>query len=182
MLVTDVFQGDPAAAAGIAAGDIITAVNGEAVETTRDLTRKIADIAVGAKVRVDVVRDGKTLDFSVTIAKREEDLIAGRRQNGGAPERESDQLGLVVSELSEERARRMNLSETTGVVVTEVAPDGKAAEAGVEVGDVVKEINHVAVASVEDFNRVLSELNSGETAQFFIRRLNQGFVVIKVTK
>jgi serine protease Do len=179
VFVADVFKGDPADAAGIKARDIIVEINGQKVETSRQLTALIANIPVGQTAKVKVLRDGQTKTFNVKIAKRDDAKTASRTP---APEKREDLLGLRVSNLTPEVAQRFGIAETAGVVVTEVQPGSAAEEAGVRAGDVVKEINRQAVESVRDFEAILKKADGGEAVSFFIWRKNSGFLVIKVKR
>ena len=69
-----------------------------------------------------------------------------------------------------------------GVIITDVAAESKAEEAGFQAGDVVKEINHDTVATVRDYHERVTRAAAGEMLQFFIRRSGQGFIVIKISK
>ena len=178
VLVTEVFPGDPADLAGIKPKDIILSVNGKEVDTARQLTGMIADIGVGDTAQIKINRNGKTQTLDVKIAKREDNKILGR----STQEKEQAQIGIQVSEITPETARRFNLKDTSGVIVVGVDPESKAAEAGMQVHDVIREINHKNVASVSDFNKTINEIPEGETINLFIRRMNRGFLVIKITK
>jgi serine protease Do len=178
VLVTEVFPGDPADLAGIKPKDIILSVNGKAVDSARHLTGMIADTGVGDKIQIKINRDGKTRTIDVKIAKREDAKIADR----STQEKEHDQLGIQVSEITPETARRFNLKEDKGVIVVGVDPESKAAEAGLQVHDIIREVNHKEITSVSDLNKVINEIPEGETINLFIRRLNRGFLVIKITK
>jgi serine protease Do len=178
VLVTEVFPGDPADLAGIKPKDIILSVNGKAVDTARQLTSMIANISVGDTIQIKVNRNGKTRMFDVKIAKREETKISRRSTR----EKEQGQLGIQVSEITPETARRFNLKDDKGVMVAGVDPDSKAAEAGLQMHDVIREINHKNITSVSDFNKAINEIPEGGTINLFIRRLNRGFLVIKITK
>lgn len=178
VLVTEVFPGDPADLAGIKPKDIILSVNGKAVDSARQLTGMIADTSVGDTIQIKINREGKTRTIDVKIAKREETKIAGRNSQ----KKEQDQLGIRVSEITPETARRFNLKDTKGVIVVGVAPESKAAEAGLQIHDVIREINHKNITSVSDVNETINEIPEGETINLFIRRLNRGFLVIKIIK
>ena len=178
VLVTEVFPGDPADLAGIKPKDIILSVNGKAVDNARQLTGMIADIRVGDKIQIKINRSGKTQNIDVKIAKREETKIIGR----STQEREQTQLGIQASEITPETARRFNLKDTAGVIVVGVDPESKAAEAGLQVHDVIREINHKNITSVSDLNKTIDAIPQGETINLFIRRMNRGFLVIKITK
>ncbi|MCP4111062.1 MAG: DegQ family serine endoprotease [Desulfobacteraceae bacterium] len=179
-LVTEVFEGDPAGEAGIEPKDIIVEVNGKKIETTRDLTRIIAEIGVGDKAEVKVLRDGKEKTFKVKIAKREDAKLYSR---GSQKESAEDELGISVSTLTPETARRFNIKETEkGVVVASVKQGSKAEEAGVMMGDIIKEVNHKTVKTVDDFTGAIGSVKTGEPVQLFVRRLNAGFIVLKLVK
>ena len=178
VLVTEVFPGDPADLAGIKPKDIILSINGKAVESARQLTSMIADISVGDTIQIKINRNGKAQTIDVKIAKREETKILGRNTQ----EREQSQLGIQASEITPETARRFNLKDTAGIIVVGVDPESKAAEAGLQVHDVIREINHKNITSLNDFNKMIDGIPKGETINLFIRRLNRGFLVIKITK
>ena len=178
VLVTEVFPGDPADLAGIKPKDIILSVNGKAVDSARQLTGMIADISVGGTIQIKINRNGKTRTIDVKIAKREDAKITSRSTRKG----EQAQLGIHVSEITPETARRFNLKDTKGVIVVGVDPESKAAEAGLQIHDIIREINHKNITSVSDLNKTINEIPEGETINLFIRRLNRGFLVIKITK
>ncbi len=178
VLVTEVFKGDPADRAGIRAKDIIVEVNGEKIETSRDLTRIIAETRVGSTADVTVLRDGGTKRFDVEIAKREDDRLLSK---GPRSERE-DALGIRVSEMTPEMAEKFGVPDAEGVVVTGVESGSKGMEAGVLKGDVIKEINHAPIKSVEDYAAAIDKADAGDQINMFIRRMNVGFVVVKLTK
>ena len=178
VLVTEVFPDDPADLAGIKPKDVIISVNGKTVDSARLLTGMIADTHVGDTIQIKINRDGKTRTIDVKIAKREETKIAGR----STQEKEQGPLGIQVSEITPETARRFNLKDAKGVIVTGVDPESKAAEAGLQIHDIIREINHKNITSVSDLNKTIDEIPEGETINLFIRRLNRGFLVIKITK
>jgi serine protease Do len=178
VLVTEVFKGDPADAAGIQPKDVIISVNGQKVEATRELTRIIANIGVGDRATVSVIRDGRQKTFIVEIAKREEERIAAR---GSGPE-EDDQLGIRVEEISPDIARRFDMKDDRGVIVADIAQGSKGDQAGIRPGDIVKEINHHPIRSVEDYAQGIDKVKEGEEIQFFIRRTGMGFLVVKLIK
>ncbi len=66
--------------------------------------------------------------------------------------------------------------------MTGVEPGGKAEESGVQMGDIIKEINHHGITTVEDFTQAISKIKDGESINMFIRRRNREFLVVKMTK
>jgi len=178
VLVTEVFPDDPADKAGIEPQDIILSINGIEVGTSREITSMIADLGVGETVKIKALRNGKTRTFSVKIAKREETRISARSTR----KEKQTELGISVENVTPEIARRFNLKNAKGVIVSAVEPDSKANEAGVRKLDIIKEINHKSIATVSDLNKVISEIKKDEPIRMFIWRTNRGFLVIKMTK
>jgi serine protease Do len=179
VLVTEVFSGDPADLAGIKAKDVILEVNGKAVETTRDLTGLVADLKVGEKAEVTVLRDSQRKTFEVTIAKRKDERILSRQFQ---QEKENGAFGIKVENLTPEIASRFSIKEETGVIVSDVTSGSKGAEAGVMVGDIIKEVNHQEVKNVDEYLKAVDSVDTGDAVQMFIKRANVGFLVIKMTK
>ena len=85
VLVTKAFPGDPAEKAGIRAKDIILAVNGKKVDSSRELSRTIAESAVGQATELLVLRDGTEKEFAIELGKRPEDH-GGRSKPGSSEE------------------------------------------------------------------------------------------------
>ena len=178
VFVAEVFEGDPAAEAGIQAKDIIIAVNDNKIENSRQLTGMIAQLKVGEKAKVTVLRGGKKKNYNVKIAKRPEKRLAGRR----APQQQQEQFGIRVSNLTAELAQRFNLAENAGVIVSGVESGSKGAEAGIRVGDIIKEVNHKAIENVNDYSDALEDIEEGESINLFVWRKNAGFLVVKLKK
>jgi len=179
VLVADVFKGDPAAEAGIQAKDIILEVNDHKIETSRQLTAMIADLKVGEDAKVDVFRNGKIKTFHIKLAKRDDQRLTSRST---PKEREVEKFGIRVAELTPEITQRFGIDDITGVIVINVESDGKGAEAGVQMGDIIKEINHRIIESVEDYTAAMDKIKDDESVNLFIWRKNAGFMVIKLNK
>ncbi len=155
-LVAAVVPGGPAATAGIRQGDVILAFGARPIRQMRELPRVVAESVVGRPVPVTVWRRGETLEVTVTPAELppDEELArlaappapAGPRAQASLPD-----LGLTVATLDEALRARFRLDEKAeGVVVTEVAPDGLAARAGLRPGDRVLEIDSEEVRTPAD--------------------------------
>ncbi|MBU1162542.1 MAG: Do family serine endopeptidase, partial [Proteobacteria bacterium] len=178
VLVTEVFPGDPADAAGIKAKDIVLSINGKKVENTRELSKLIADTSVGDIVKIKVLRNGIEKTFPVKIVKREDERVASQTPSKG----NDYELGIRVSELTSEITRHFEITEISGVIVIDVEPESQGAQAGVMVGDIIKEINHQPITTVKDYKKEIKELKKGDSILMFIKRINAGYVVVKLTK
>jgi serine protease Do len=178
VLVSEVFPGDPADKAGIRSKDIILEVNGEKIETSRELTRIIAGFHVGEVVKITVLRDSKEKTFKVKIVKRQQ----GDRASRSIPYKEQEAFGIRVSNLTPEIARKFDIQETEGVVVTGVQPDSRRHDEGIQVGDIIKEINHRSINTVDDYEDATQKVKKGDTVVMLVKRANSGFFVIKLTR
>jgi serine protease Do len=178
VFVAEVFEGDPAEQAGMRAKDIIVEINGQKIENSRQLTGMVADFGVGEKIKIKVLRDGQPMQFNIRIAKRDETRIAERREPNQPPG--DERFGLRVQEMTPDIAQRFNLNETGGVVVIEVENGGTAEAAGVRIGDVIKEIDHRSIETLEDYRTALENIDDGASVSLFIWRRGVGFMVLKL--
>ncbi len=180
VLVTQVFEGDPADKAGIEPHDVILSVNGQPVDSARELSKAVADLQVGEKANIKINRKGDMQTVEVEIAKRDEDRTASMQGEGGTES--SDALGIEVNDITENMAQRFNLPNRNGVIIVNVAPDSKAKEAGLRKGDIIREINHQPINSAADYEAALSRVDKGESIQLYVKRAQRGYIVIKLTK
>ena len=166
-LVADVTAGGPAEKAGIERGDVIVAFGGKKIKEMNELPYIVATTPVGTKVDVEIIRRGERRVVSATIAELKEDA-----EGGPGPTREevTPNLGMTVQELTPELARNYGLTETSGLVVTEVKPGGPAAEAGIRRGDALLEVDQTPVGDLGTFQEKLREYNKGDTVLFLIKR------------
>jgi serine protease Do len=142
VVVNEVSDDSPASRAGIRPGDIITAFDDARVRDVTAFRLRVADTPVEKRVSVALLRDGKPMNVSVTLANREVMLAqaTGRpRPSPGVPEEAAPaDLGMTVRALNEQE--REVLPETVkGVVVTQVDPAGAAGTAGIEEGELILE-------------------------------------------
>jgi serine protease Do len=174
VLVANVIPGDPADEAGIKPHDIILKVNGEKVETSRDLTAKSAKLTVGEKAKVTVLRDGKEKTLTVKVDKRPLTLAAA---DAPQPKKETE-YGFQVADLTPEMARRFNMEENRGVVVVGVNANSKADKAGIQKGDLILEVNRQDVESVSEFKKRIRNDKGANGIDLLVKRLQTGYVVI----
>ncbi len=161
VIVSNVQTGSAAEKAGIKRGDIITAINGIAIEDSNELRNKIAGTTPGSDVKITVVRDGQQQEVT---AKLDEYKVEGAKpdttEENGNPDgqNQNGKLGLSLQPVSPEIARQLGLPNgTSGVAVTDIDPNGAAAESGIARGDVIMEVNRQPVGSLEDVKSALDK-------------------------
>jgi len=178
VLVTKVFPGDPAEKAGLRDKDVILEVNGKKVDSSRELSRMIAESPVGEKTQLLVLRDGAEKKFAIELGKRPEAMTVAH-----SPEvQKKNPLGIAVSDLTPEIIQQFRLQAEKGVMVVGVEPDSKGEEAGVLPGDLIKEINHSEVTDVDQYLKEMGKYQEGETISLYILRSNRGYLAITLTK
>jgi serine protease Do len=152
VLIGDVSPDTPGARAGLKRGDVVLEVNGQAVDQANQLQLQISQMAPGTPVKLQIWRDGKAQDLTVTLGELPEkaEKTSEGENSGGALE------GVDVQNLTPEIAQQLNLSAgTRGVVVTSVDPASPAAASGLERGVVIQEVNHKPVSNIAQFRQAL---------------------------
>lgn len=159
-LIADVTKTGPAEKAGIEPGDVVIEFNGKQVREMRDLPRIVADTEIGKKVPVKIFRKGKELEITAEVGRLEdgEKVVAQQDStSGGAPAPAvTTALGMTVSSMTDELREKFKIdAEIKGAVVTEVTPDGPAADKKLEPGDVITEAGEKAVTGAADISAAI---------------------------
>jgi len=153
-IVSGVQPGSPAEKGGVRRGDVITAIDGQTVRDYNALRNQIAQTAPGSDVRLTVLRDGTDQTVTVKLGELEaRDTPAAGRQ----PSSDETGYGMGVEPLTRERARQLNVTAASGLVVTQVDPSGRAAAAGLRSGDVVEEVDGTPVTTVDALRSALGQ-------------------------
>jgi len=163
-VVVDVFAGSPAEAAGLKPGDRVTAVNGRPVQRYQQILRRVALLAPGAIVKIDVTRAGRSFDFTATLTQRpSQDAIKALNSGGRV-----DALGIAVRVLDPNAAAAMGVEP--GLRIEAVVPGSPAERAGIASGDIITEVNRVTVGNMAQFDVALTESEPGEPVLLKVRR------------
>ena len=179
-LVADVMSDGPAAKAGLRRGDVIVGFNGHKVQDSTELPRLVATIAPGTKVSVDVLRSGKKLTIPVTLGTLAEEKEASAKLQ---PSDVEESLGLHVETITPDLVRSLRLDNPKGVVVSQVAPDSPAAEAGIRRGDIIREVNRQPVTDMESYAEATSRLTPDSPALFLLERRGSSlYIALKPSK
>ena len=184
VIVSNVRVGSAAEKAGVKRGDIVLAINNDAIEDSNVLRNKVAATLPGSEIKLKVLRDGKeeelsaVLDeFNVEGAKNDNRL--GGSENNLNRQKEGGKLGLNLQPITPQMSAQLGLpSGTQGLVVTDVDQNGAAANAGIARGDVIMEINRQPVTSLEEVKSALDK--SGEKPILLLIGRKDGTIYLTV--
>ncbi len=179
VVVSVIYPDTPASRSSLEPADVIVAVDGVAVGEPSDLQRQILAKAIGQEVLLNVVRGKQTVQVALTTGELPDRPQWAAYQPRPVP-KPGNAWGLVVEELPADSAGEPNRSQAGGVVVSQVAAGKIAAREGLEPGDVIFRINHVAVTNVSEFNKQLQNGNAAEGVLVQYRRNGlSSFVILK---
>jgi serine protease Do len=162
-LVADPQKDGPAAKGGVDAGDVITAVNGQAVKDARELARVIGGLAPGSIAKLDVLHQGKSKVINLTLGQlpNAQEAKADVEDGGGT---DVPRLGLTVAP-----AVKVDGAGKEGVVVTKVEPKSAAAERGLKKGDVILEVAGKGISRPSDVSAALEAARADKKSSVLMR-------------
>ena len=136
-------------------------------------TAWLVGFVAGTTADITVLRDGRELTFTATLAKRpsEEELAT---YEGSTPEADQEQaaafLGIAVAPITAVVARQLGLNSTDGVVIMDVTAGSRGDRAGLAEGDVILEVDHQPIASLDDWEAAIAGIDEGEQVTLTILR------------
>lgn len=175
-LVSSLVETGPAGKAGVKVQDIITSVNGKAVQSDRELLAEVARIPVGQTANLDIWRNGTKRNIKVQVVARPDDQISQAPSQDPAEEKA---LGLAIRPLTPEVAEQLSAQSPDGVLVVNVAVNSPAARAGVRRGDIIRQVNNSQVSSPKEFVSVLEQAEGDSLALLVERQGTTVFLTIE---
>ncbi len=165
VIVSQVMKGTPAAKAGLKPGDVITAVDGKPVKDSRELQHLVNALPIHKPVKLAIIRDEKPEVLQVTIEEQSENTeqtrpVRGSRQpvQDDQEELSADSVGISLADLTPEMASRYRFDEDVqGVVITDVQPGSLAAQAHLQRGMVIAQINKKPVKTAKAAQNLLQQ-------------------------
>jgi len=185
VLISDVNENGPSHAAGIKRGDVVIAFNGKEVHNVSQLRNLVARTMVGQDAQVKVLRDGKEQSISVKVAERPTDEMLAKKEPV-APKEPVETVKLPDNVLASLRVQGLDEAtmsqfkipaKTTGVVVTSVENGGPAEAAGLQRGDVIQEVNHEIVKTLDEYQKASGVLKKDELAVLLLSRQGNSLFV-----
>jgi len=170
-LVASVEKGSPGDKAGLRPGDVILKVDGKEISRSSDLPPMISSLKPGAKVTLEVWRDGSATQLSASVGELKDSSVA---MSGDKESLGKAKLGIAVRPLTADEKHGTDLSD--GLVVQDVA--GAAERAGVRPGDVIVAVNNTPVKSVEQLKSLVDK--AGKTVALLVQR-DEARIFIPIT-
>ena len=178
-IVSAVTAGSAAERAGVKRGDVIRSFNGIAVHDTNTLRNRVAEAVPGSTSELVIVRDGSEKRLSVKLDEANPDKSA--RMDAGEPSVDANAaLGVSVTPLTPELAARAKApKDAKGLFVEDVDPEGRAAAAGIQPGDIIQEANREAVTSVDELRSAVKKSGEKPTLLLINRQGSDLFVTVR---
>ncbi len=177
VLVARVAEDTPAEKEGLKKGDVIVEIEDEAITSVSQFRLLVANQVPGEKVRMRVIRKGKSMVFSPVLEEFPEDESVAKSDD----KPESKDLGIQVMSLDDDRAYRFRTQAENGVIVTQVNPDSPAADAGIQRGDVILEVNYQTVENVKDFKMQIDDAtDNGKSVLLYVLSQNRYYRYVAV--
>jgi serine protease Do len=177
-IVSQVESGSAAERAGIKQGDVILSFNGQPVHDTNTLRNRVADTKPGTSANVVIMRDGSEKTMTVKLDEAQPNRSA--RNDGDPDAGEKSALGVSVAPLTPELASRFGAPKNAhGLLVQDVNPDGRAADAGIQAGDVIEQVNRQPVQNVDDLKAALRRSADKPVLLLVNRQGNEVFITVK---
>lgn len=176
VVVTEVRKDSPAMKAGLEIGDVILTFDNRDVSSPRALQMMVERCDPSLQYPVEVLRNGKTVTLEASCGAMPETRNVshtGKTDNGNS-------LGLEVAELTNDIAKQLGIKGEVGVVITSVAPNSRAAEAGLSSGMVITQVDRKSIGTVAELREALDSIEENQSVLLLVRSEGGSrFVVVK---
>ncbi|HEY1435601.1 MAG TPA: Do family serine endopeptidase [Thermoanaerobaculia bacterium] len=167
--VESVEPGKPADKAGIKPGDTIVKVDSVPVKDTRDLIGYVSGRAPGSSVKLGVVRDGKDVTLTANLAERKDDAAGKGDPEKVASDDSHERIGIQVTELTPQMRQMQRIkADVDGLVVVRVKEVSPGADAGLQEGDIITQVNGQKVGTTEEFGRLVGKAKKGDFLKLYV--------------
>ncbi len=179
VLVSQVIEDTPAEDAGLKNGDVIIEFDHKKVENVSKFMLMVAGSEIGKKIPLKIVRKKKEKELVVELIERpSEDLSIAK----GTSNESTEWLGLEVESLNGDFAKRNEIEEENGVVITKIENNTPASSSGLGIGDVILEINNRSIEDIKKYKNILNEIQDedNEIILFYVKSKRGGYRFVPV--
>jgi serine protease Do len=180
VLVSQVNNDSPAEKAGLKAGDVIERYDGKEVTGVRQLRNLVSNTLPGAKVKIEIIRDGKEETITATIATQTATGPLAAPSQAGASL--LAKLGLTAQTLTPDLAKKLGVQVEKGVAITDVTEGSLASLAGLQQGDVIVMADRQSVDTVAELEQVLAKAKDKSQVLLRVTRQGQSLFMVLQTK
>lgn len=175
-LVAQVTEGSPADKAGLKRGDVIVTYGSKKIKNADHLKNEVGLTLPNSNVTLGIIRDGKSKNFTVKLGSRPTDQFAdaGTTQSGNS-------LGVIVQNITPDLAKQYGYKRYKGgVIITSIAPNTPAANAGLRPGHLILEINRQPIDDISTFERLISKTDIRQGVLLLVGTQNGAqYIIIK---
>jgi len=182
VVVTDVFEGTPAAKAGLQSGDVIVRFNDQSVSTPQALQLIVERAMIGKEQTIEVMRDGKSVKLTFVAEEQTTDFASAGKKDSPSEGKRLENLGMEIAPVDADVAKQLGVEGDAGVVITMVNDGTPADKAGLKPGMLITQVDRQPVDSVEAFETAIKRNREQEKdGVLLLVRTETGsrFVVIK---
>lgn len=173
-LIVKVLKDGPAEKSGLKDGDVILSFDNQKIKNVRELVKLAGNKAVGEKVKIGFLRDKKQKEVEVIMGARPAEQAESETEPAESQEEpRQNWRGMKVDEITPEMAKQYRLEEAEGVIISDIDPASPAADSGLEIGDIISEINKKPIKNLRDYQSA----TKGVKGDCLIKT-NRGYVVL----
>ena len=177
VLVSQVIEDTPADDAGLKNGDVIIEFDHQKVEDVSKFMLMVAGSDIGKKIPLKIVRKKKEKELTVELTERPSDDVAVNETPST-----TEWLGLEVKSLNSDFAKRNEIEEESGVVISGIENNTPAASSNLGMGDVILEINNRSVENMKDYKNIVNEIKdeNNDIVLFYVKAKRGGYRFVPV--
>ena len=176
-LITQTFDGMPAAESGLQRGDVIVAINDKAIKNMNHLRATVAMFKPTTTVSISILRDRQTQNISVTLGERSPQAL---RPPKNSEEYVNLWKGLSLQNLTADLAEKLGHTADEGVLIADVVPGSAAAKAGIRKGDLILEVENQPIHNVAEFQSAVEKVEAEAKILLLVKHEGQArYITIK---
>jgi serine protease Do len=168
VVVTRIMERSPGARAGLKRGDVILSLENNEVSDKTDYSERVSTYPVGNTIYMGILRDGKEESVSLKVSLLPTSQVADYVKIW---------LGFTVNKIQQSLVRRYRLVTSQGVVVTSVTPNSVSGKIGVQLGDIIRQVNQVRIENEKDFRAAMVEAAGRDSVLILVQRGQNGYYV-----